>query len=359
MTELEIIGLMSGTSLDGLDVAHVQFINFGKQKEFKLLNYKTFHYESEFINELQSAPNLSIVELLKLDKKIGKEFAQYVNEFINEFQIERKNIDAIASHGQTILHQPANGFTLQIGCGSTIAFHTQLPVINDFRTMDVVAGGQGAPLVPVGDFDLFSSEADSFLNLGGFANISLKNNGKIVAFDICPANLPFNELVKNIGLNYDKDGEIARKGLVNNDLLIKLNELGYYSKSAPKSLGTEWLVKYFYPILNSYNLTIEDKLATVSEHLAHQIANVISKNNLRKVLATGGGVKNSFLIERIQSLTENALLFPEESLSDFKEAIIFAYLGALFLWDKPNCVSSVTGAKTNVIGGCLHKVAVR
>jgi anhydro-N-acetylmuramic acid kinase len=359
MTELEIIGLMSGTSLDGLDVAHVQFINFGNQKEFKLLNYKTFHYESEFINELQSAPNLSIVELLKLDKKIGKEFAQCVNEFINEFQIERKNIDAIASHGQTILHQPANGFTLQIGCGSTIAFHTQLPVINDFRTMDVVAGGQGAPLVPVGDFDLFSSEADSFLNLGGFANISLKNNGKIVAFDICPANLPFNELVKNIGLNYDKDGEIARKGLVNNDLLIKLNELGYYSKSAPKSLGTEWLVKYFYPILNSYNLTIEDKLATVSEHLAHQIANVISKNNLRKVLATGGGVKNSFLIERIQSLTENALQFPEESVSDFKEAIIFAYLGALFLWDKPNCVSSVTGAKTNVIGGCLHKVAVR
>jgi anhydro-N-acetylmuramic acid kinase len=359
MTELEIIGLMSGTSLDGLDIAHVQFRNYGNHSEFKLLNYKTFNYDSEFKNELSSATNLSVEELLRLDKKIGKEFAEYVNDFLNEFHIDRKNIRAIASHGQTILHQPENGFTLQIGCGATIAFDTKIPVINDFRTMDVVAGGQGAPLVPVGDFDLFANQANAFLNLGGFANISLKNEEKIVAFDICPANLPFNELVKNIGLNYDKDGEIARKGLVNNDLLIKLNELGYYSKSAPKSLGTEWLVEYFYPILNSYNLTIEDKLATVSEHLAHQIANVISKNNLRKVLATGGGVKNSFLIERIQSLTENALLFPEESVSDFKEAIIFAYLGALFLWDKPNCVSSVTGAKTNVIGGCLHKVAVQ
>jgi anhydro-N-acetylmuramic acid kinase len=355
MLELEIIGLMSGTSLDGLDIAHVRFRKNGNLKEFKLLNYKTFNYESSFIDELHSAPNLTLVDLFMLDKKIGKVFAGFVNEFINELQLNRNNIQAIASHGQTILHQPQNGFTLQIGCGATIAYHTKLPVINDFRTMDVVAGGQGAPLVPIGDFDLFANQANAFLNLGGFANISIKKSGEIIAFDICPANLPLNELVKQKGLSFDKDGNIARKGFVNQNLFERLNGLEYYAKIAPKSLGTEWLDELFYPILNSIKLPIEDKLATVTEHLAQQIAQTLTPNNLTKVLATGGGTKNLFLIERIQSLSKNALMFPDESVSDFKEAIIFAYLGALYIWGEPNSLSTVTGAKKNTIGGCLHK----
>ena len=356
MIEFEILGLMSGTSLDGLDIAHVKFVLSSEKKEFKLLNYKTFEYNTDFVMELRNAPTLSVIELLKLDKKIGKEFANNVNLFLTEFQIDKNNIQAIASHGQTILHQPQNGFTLQIGCGATIAYHTQLPVINDFRTMDVVAGGQGAPLVPIGDFDLFASEAEAFMNLGGFANISLKKENTISAFDISPANLPLNELVKELGVNYDEEGKIARKGTINLELLSGLNALAYYSMKAPKSLGTEWLEAFFNPVLQSFEISIEDKLATISEHIALQIAQVIEDNQLQNVMTTGGGTKNSYLIERIQFHTKNKLIFMDENISDFKEAIVFAYLGALFLLDQPNCVDSVTGAQRPVIGGCLHKV---
>lgn len=355
MIEFEILGLMSGTSLDGLDIAHVKFVLSSKKKEFKLLNYKTFEYNIDFVTELRNAPTLSVIELLKLDKKIGKEFANNVNLFLKEFQIDKNNIQAIASHGQTILHQPQNGFTLQIGCGATIAYHTQLPVINDFRTMDVVAGGQGAPLVPIGDFDLFASEAEAFMNLGGFANISLKNDNTISAFDISPANLPLNELVKELGVNYDEEGKIARKGTINSELLSGLNALAYYSMKAPKSLGTEWLEAFFNPVLQSFEISIEDKLATISEHIALQIAQVIEENQLQNVMTTGGGTKNTYLIDRIQFHTKNKLVFMDENISDFKEAIVFAYLGVLYLLDQPNCISSVTGAKHNVIGGCLHK----
>jgi anhydro-N-acetylmuramic acid kinase len=357
MIEFEILGLMSGTSLDGLDIAHVKFVLSSEKKEFKLLNYKTFEYNSDFVTELRNAPTLSVIELLKLDKKIGKEFANNVNLFLKEFQIEKNNIQAIASHGQTILHQPQNGFTLQIGCGATIAYHTQLPVINDFRTMDVVAGGQGAPLVPIGDFDLFASEAEAFMNLGGFANISLKKENTISAFDISPANLPLNELVKELGVNYDEEGKIARKGTINLELLSGLNALAYYFIEAPKSLGTEWLEAFFNPVLQSFEISIEDKLATISEHIALQIAQVIEDNQLENVMTTGGGTKNTYLIDCIQFHTKNKLVFMDENISDFKEAIVFAYLGALFLLDQPNCVDSVTGAQRPVIGGCLHKAS--
>ncbi len=356
MVELEILGLMSGTSLDGLDIAHVKFSFDADEKEFKLLNYKTFDYSDGFRDEIRNATNLSALELIQLDKKIGKEFAYFVNSFIEEFEIKRSQINAISSHGQTIYHQPENGFTIQIGCGATIAYITKLPVVNDFRTMDVVAGGQGAPLVPKGDFDLFVNQADAFLNLGGFANISLKRDSEIIAFDVCPANLPLNEIVHRMGLSYDKDGDLARKGKVNEQLFHELNALNFYSLNAPKSLGTEWLQEAFFPLIQQFSLSNEDQLATISEHIAHQIAQITTKFDSKQLLVTGGGTKNRYLIERISELSNAEIHIPDESISDFKEAIIFAYMGALFLMDKPNCVSSVTGAHNSVIGGCLHKV---
>lgn len=356
MVELEILGLMSGTSLDGLDIAHVKFTLSDTIKNFKLLNFKTFTYTEDFQEEIRNATNLSALELIKLDKKIGKEFASHVNSFIEEKQLDRAKIHAIASHGQTIYHQPENGFTVQIGCGATIAYHTKLPVVNDFRTMDVVAGGQGAPLVPKGDFDLFQDKADAFLNLGGFANISLKKETQIIAFDICPANLPLNEIVHKMGLTFDKDGLLARSGNINSELFNELNELNFYSQNAPKSLGTEWLTNQFYPTIEKYTLSEADQLATIIEHIAFQISKVITKFNCKKALVTGGGTKNVFLMERISKHTSAEVIIPDEAISDFKEAIIFAYLGALFLLDQPNCVSSVTGAEKSVIGGCLHKV---
>lgn len=356
MVELEILGLMSGTSLDGLDIAHVKFSLSKEKKEFNLLNFKTFSYSNTFREELSQATNLAVVELLKLDKKIGREFADFVIQFLEEKKIERNQIAAIASHGQTIFHQPDNGFTLQIGCGATIAHHTKLPVINDFRTMDVVAGGQGAPLVPQGDFDLFQDQADAFLNLGGFANISLKKDNQIIAFDICPANFPLNEIVKQLGLSFDKDGDLARSGKVQIDLLEQLNALKYYSLDAPKSLGTEWLESSFNPAFDNTSISTEDLLATIIEHIAQQIASIIQRFKIKKVLVTGGGTRNLYLMERIKQLTLAEINVPEEAISDFKEAIIFAYLGALYLLDQPNCVASVTGAEKSVIGGCLHKV---
>ncbi len=355
MVELEILGLMSGTSLDGLDIAHVKFYKNAEKIEFNLLNYKTFAYSNEFVDEVKNAVNLSTIELFQLDKKIGRESANFVNQFLEETKIDRNQIAAIASHGQTIFHQPDNGFTVQIGCGATIAYHTHIPVINDFRTMDVVAGGQGAPLVPKGDFDLFSGQADAFLNLGGFANISLKKEEEIIAFDICPANLPLNEIVHHLGFSYDKNGELARNGKVHSGLLSELNSLAYYSTNAPKSLGTEWLESAFYPALATYTITKEDQLATIVEHIAQEIAAVIQQFSIEKVLATGGGTKNLYLMERIKDLSSAQIIIPDEAISDFKEAIIFAYLGALYLLDQPNCVASVTGAKKSVIGGCLHK----
>jgi anhydro-N-acetylmuramic acid kinase len=355
MVELEILGLMSGTSLDGLDIAHVKFSISDQKKEFKLLNSKTFTYSNEFKKELRQATNLTVEELLILDKKIGKEFATVVNLFLEEKKIERNKIDAIASHGQTVFHQPENGFTLQIGCGASIAFHTHLHVINDFRTMDVVAGGQGAPLVPKGDFDLFDEKADAFLNLGGFANISLKESDEIIAFDICPTNLPLNQLVNELGFDFDENGNFARNGKVQVALLDELNKLEYYFKSAPKSLGTEWLEKEFYTIIEKHQLNTEDKLATIIDHIAIQIANTVNEYEKIKIFATGGGTKNLYLMERIRYYTNSQIIVPDEEISDFKEAIVFAYLGALFILNQPNCVSSVTGSRKNVIGGSLHK----
>lgn len=356
MVELEILGLMSGTSLDGLDIAHLKFTLSENEKKFKLLNFKTFTYSKDFHEEIRNATNLTALELIKLDKKIGKEFASHVNSFIEEKQLNRSKIHAIASHGQTIYHQPVNGFTVQIGCGATIAHHTQIQVINDFRTMDVVAGGQGAPLVPKGDFDLFQGQADAFLNLGGFTNISLQKENQIMAFDICPANLPLNEIVRKMGLTFDKDGLLARSGNINSKLFNELNELHFYSQNAPKSLGTEWLNNQFYPTLKKYTLSENDQLATIIEHIAFQISKIVKQFGSKKVLVTGGGTKNIFLMERISKHASVEVIIPEEAISDFKEAIIFAYLGALFLMDQPNCVSSVTGAEKSVIGGCLHKV---
>jgi anhydro-N-acetylmuramic acid kinase len=221
--------------------------------------------------------------------------------------------------------------------------------------MDVVAGGQGAPLVPKGDFDLFQEQADAFLNLGGFANISLKKESEIIAFDISPANLPLNEIVHTMGLTFDKDGVLARSGKVNLPLLNELNEFTFYSQLAPKSLGTEWLHGEFFPIITKHSISNSDKLATIIEHIAFQIAKIANEMELRQILVTGGGTKNVYLMERISHLTKAQVKIPEDSISDFKEAIIFAYLGALFLLDQPNCVSTVTGAEKSVIGGCLHK----
>ena len=360
MNKLNIIGLMSGTSLDGLDIVYSEFTLSTSQQiiGFEIIKSKSYNYSDEFIQELKRSTELSIVDFLKLDKKIGFVFGNFINDFILKNKIEKKEVHAIASHGQTTFHQPENGFTSQIGCGDTIAVITGIPVINDFRTKDVILGGQGAPLVPIGDFNLFKNEADSFLNLGGIANISFVSHNEIIAFDICPANHPLNKIVvrdySDLNRNYDEGGQIARSGKVDDFLLEQLNNLAFYKQPFPKSLGTEWLEAYFYKITDQVTIPSEDQLRTIVEHEAIQIATILNDNQLNSVFITGGGALNDVMIERLKHHYTGTVIIPEKQIIDFKEAIVFAYLGALYLNKQTNILKSVTGASRDSIGGVLH-----
>jgi anhydro-N-acetylmuramic acid kinase len=354
MSKIEIIGLMSGTSMDGLDIAHVEFEKSLDQKySYRVLNTKQVDFPDSLKEELQSATHYPVQQILILDKKLGRFYADSVNQFIIDNKLKRTNISAIASHGQTIFHQPQHGYTFQIGCGSTLAFETGIKVINDFRTKDVIAGGQGAPLVPIGDFELFSNDIESFLNIGGFVNISFKDKGIIKAFDVCPGNLPLNKLVNVKGLEYDNNGEIARSGDINFFLLDLLNSLPYYAEEGPKSLGTEWLEEFFYPLLK-FDKEIENNLRTVVEHIAIQTSSVLNKQEIKSVFITGGGAQNKFLIDRISNYFNGDVVIPDLQIINFKEAIIFAFLGVLYLNGEANNLPSVTGASRPVIGGVLH-----
>ncbi|MCE3295176.1 MAG: hypothetical protein K0R65_890 [Crocinitomicaceae bacterium] len=354
MKSYNLIGLMSGTSLDGLDIVYTRLSHPDPGGwSFELIGFQTYKYTGELTEKIREAMEVSSVNLLLLDKEIGSFYAECVNDFIAKNGIDKSEIDAIASHGQTIFHQPEKGLTVQIGCGSTLALKTGLKVINDYRTKDVIMGGQGAPLVPIGDFHLFRGQAESFLNIGGIANISFELNKEIIAFDICPGNLPLNKLAKVKGMEYDKNGELARTGEINFFLLDMLNELEYYGEAPPKSLGVEWLEQAFYPLLK-FDKDIENNLRTVIEHEAVQIAQVLNSHALQSVMISGGGALNLFLIERIKHYFKGEIVLPSREIIEFKEALIFAFLGALYLEDTANCLSSVTGASRDVVGGVLH-----
>lgn len=346
---------MSGTSLDGIDIAfvHIQRNEQGLWS-FNLANAETVEYSDEIKENLRISTDISAPALFKLDKMLGQMMGKAINKFIEKNKILKDHIQIIASHGHTVFHQPDNGFTVQIGCGSTMALETGITVVNDFRTKDVILGGQGAPLVPIGDFELFKGQADAFLNIGGISNISFRKDGQITAFDCSPGNLPLNKLAQNKGLNYDKNGDLARSGEINFFLLDLLNNLPFYQQPGPKSLGTEWLEQYFYPMIK-FDRDIENNLRTVIEHEAYQIGQVLSRNEIESVMITGGGAFNQFLVERIQHYYKGKLVLPAKEVIEFKEAIIFAFLGALYLEELPNCLSEVTGASRNVCGGVLHR----
>lgn len=352
---MKIISLMSGTSLDGIDIA---YCNFEKTQEnnfnFKLIYSKTYKYNPEIVNQLKNAINYSSFEYLKFDNELGVLYGEIINHFIDEFYIDKNSVDLIASHGHTIHHQPNNLVTSQIGHGTAIAIKTGIKVVNDFRIKDVLLGGQGAPLVPIGDKILFSNFADGFLNIGGISNISFEKNNKIVAFDICPGNLPSNHYVSERALTYDKNGEIASRGKVNLALMEELNTLNFYQQNFPKSLGIEWLNSCFYPAIDKRNLNLEDKLATINEHISLQISIITKENNIKKLLITGGGAYNNDLISRIKRNCSSEIIIPEKNIIEFKEAIIFGLLGALYKEKTINSLSSVTGSKRDSIGGILH-----
>lgn len=348
-----IVGVMSGTSMDGLDLTICEYsTNNVESYNFQLLSCKTAAYPKTLLLKLDRSKYLSATDLLLLDKELGQFFGKEINQFIEEYKIEKSKIDAIASHGHTVFHQPENGFTTQIGCGDTIASVTKIKVINDFRQKDVIAGGQGAPLVPIGDKLLFGDEADAFLNIGGFCNISIPKD-EVIAFDISPGNLPLNKIASEFAQSYDKNGEIARSGKVIQEILDELNNLSFYHQNAPKSLGTEWLEDEFYPILNKI-ASPEDRMSTCVKHISFQIIKCCHDHKIESIFITGGGAFNTFLVEKIKQNSQLKVIIPSPYIIDFKEAIIFGFLGVRFLEGKHNCLASVTGASHNVIGGVLH-----
>lgn len=346
---------MSGTSLDGVDLVYCDLTKKDPAHwSYTIRHAQTFQFPETLTDHLHTSGTISGSRLAQLDHDLGAFFAECINAFIEKHSIDKSAIDAIASHGQTVYHQPAKGYTTQIGNPAVIAVKTGVTTIGDFRTKDVLYGGQGAPLVPIGDQYLFGNQAEAFLNIGGFTNVSFRSNGVVRAFDICPGNLPLNQLARSKDMEYDKDGHLARQGELNYFLLDLLNSLPFYELPAPKSLGTEWLEQDFYPLLK-FDKDIENNMATVVEHIAVQIGKTLNDHSIHSVMITGGGAKNGFLIERLRRYFKGDLLLPDNQLIDFKEALIFALLGALFLEDEPNCIASVTGASKDVCGGVLHR----
>ncbi len=345
-----VIGLMSGTSLDGLDLVYVCF-NKNDVSDFEILHGETVSYSDKWKSDLQHAITFSADKLKDLDIEYGKLLASLTNKFIAKHQI--KKIDFIASHGHTVFHQPQNGITLQIGDGKTLASITKQKVVCDFRTQDVALGGQGAPLVPIGDALLFS-DYDYCLNLGGFANISTTTNQKRIAFDVCPVNIVVNHYVNTLGLPYDNGGQIAKTGNINMQLLEALNALPFYQLPPPKSLGLEWVQTNIFPLIDSYSLSISDILRTFIEHISIQITAQLPVKN-KTLLITGGGVFNTFLIEKIQEKSQVTLCIPSHKIIDYKEALIFAFLGLLRIQNKVNVLASVTGAKKDHSSGQIFE----
>jgi len=340
------IGLMSGTSLDGVDLAYVK-IHKSLYKDFKILQADTIPYSNEWKSKLQDAINYSKKSLLTLDIDYGKFLGNILHDFIAKNDILK--LDFIASHGHTVLHQPEAGITLQIGNGQEIANITKKEVVCDFRTQDVELGGEGAPLVPIGDSLLFA-DYDYCLNLGGFANISYKEKNQRIAFDICPVNIVLNHYTRKLGLEFDDKGKIALKGKINTKLLEDLNNLSFYAQLPPKSLGLEWVQSTIFPLIDRAETDIPSILRTFVEHSAIQIGKVIRVENA-KVLVTGGGVFNSFLICRIEFYIKKTVPMVNKELVNYKEALVFAFLGVLKKQRKVNCLQSVTGARKDHSSG--------
>ncbi|WP_028892743.1 anhydro-N-acetylmuramic acid kinase [Tenacibaculum sp. 47A_GOM-205m] len=339
------IGLMSGTSLDGVDLAYIK-MHSSLYKDFEILKAETISYSKEWKTKLQEAINYKDKDLKELNIEYAELLGEILNNFIKTHTIT--NLDFVASHGHTILHQPENGITLQIGDGQIIANRTQQKVVCDFRTQDVQYGGQGAPLVPIGDRLLFT-DYEYCVNLGGFANISYEKNNQRIAFDICPVNIVLNHYTRIIGLEYDNEGKIASEGTINVELLERLNQLPFYKKNPPKSLGLEWVQKNIFPLIDEYETDIPTILKTFTEHVAVQIGNSVKKNTT--ILITGGGAFNTFLMKRIEFYAKTKIKQADKELINYKEALIFALLGVLKVQNKVNCLQSVTGAKKDHSSG--------
>ncbi len=344
------IGLMSGTSLDGLDIVFCEFTTRDGTWSYRLIEGRTLPYPESWYNLLSGAYLMNGADLAEADHSYGRYLGAICRDFLSE---NGGDPSFIASHGHTVFHRPDQGYSLQIGNGHDIAAVTSIPVIYDFRSHDISLGGQGAPLVPAGDRYLFG-DYDFCLNIGGFSNVSYENDrNERIAFDICPANTILNHLSKSLGHPYDHNGNLGRDGEILPGLLNDLNNLDYYLLPQPKSLGREFLEDLVLPLIAESKLATKDILRTVYEHIAIQVETALRIKKNGRVIATGGGAKNTFLMELLRSKCEHDIIVPDGLTVEFKEAIIFAFLGLLRMLGHTNCLASVTGASSDCSGGII------
>lgn len=347
----DVIGIMSGTSTDGLDIAWCRFMLFKNDINYQIIKGETIPYDPEWTQLLLNAHNLPLKEFLLLNQKFGQFIGQQALNFVQRFDIKPF---CIASHGHTIFHNPSENFSFQIGHGAFIAAITGIDTVSDFRNLDMALDGQGAPLVSYGDLLLFN-QYDAALNLGGFANITILKNKQEVAFDICPVNFVLNRFANMCGKEIDKDGEIASKGKLNASFFEFLEKNTFYKDIPSHSLSREWVEKN---ILSDYplkSIPIEDLLHTFTEHIAGRISAIFEKFKIYKCLVTGGGAYNKFLIQKIRQLSPCNLITPNNKLIEYKEALIFALLGLLRKLEKENILCQFTKSKYNSSSGALWK----
>lgn len=353
------IGVMSGSSLDGLDIAFVEFQEQGGRWTFDIKEAACYAYADDWTKRLRGATGLPALDYQLLHTAYGHYIGEQVNRFIDEHRLHYQ-VMLVASHGHTSFHLPARRLTAQLGDGAAIAAQTGLPVVTDLRALDVALGGQGAPIVPIGE-KLLMSDYPFFLNIGGIANIS-SNTEPYTAFDVCPANRVLNLLAAEAGHPYDDGGAMAAAGQVNQALLDKLNRLPYYARPFPKSLDNEFGTDTVFPVIMDSGLSIPDALSTYAEHIAWQVKEAVQlmlpaeTSGNRSLLCTGGGAFNRFLVERIahhlQPLSVQVVV-PDPLLVNYKEALIMAFIGVLRWRQEHNTLATVTGASRNSIGGAL------
>lgn len=349
---------MSGSSLDGLDLAYVQFDEQSGRWNYEILQAECIPYSQDWAERLRNATDLAAKDYLLLHSAYGHYIGSQVNQFIEQHGLQYK-VALVSSHGHTSFHMPPQ-MTGQLGDGAAIAAETGLPVVTDLRAVDVALGGQGAPIVPIGE-RLLWKDVDLFLNIGGIANISVNTTGNYLAYDICPANRVLNMLAAEKGVEYDEGGRWAATGTVHDELLQQLDRLPYYALPFPKSLANDFGTDTVYPLLKQSGLPVEDLLATYSEHIARQVRSAVEEhldsiNNPSRMLVTGGGAFNDHLIRILTNKLEPfrvAVERPEALLINYKEAMIMALLGVLRWREDLTTLSSVTGARRDSVGGAL------
>lgn len=361
-----ILGLMSGSSLDGLDLAYCRLEwKDNAITAWEILQAETLPFSELWQRRLANLPQQDALIFAKTHTYFGHYTAELVQKFLDKHNVQQ--LDAIASHGHTVFHDPSRHLTAQIGDGAALAAKTGYTAICDFRTQDVALNGEGAPLAPLVEQHLLGGY-DFYLNLGGIANVSAPvTDERWVAFDCCPANQVLNSLAQELGAPYDDAGAWAREGQVLPDLLTQVAQFEFYHQPYPKSLGNGWIQQEVLPLYKTATGSWQDKLATACEHTAINIATALQQiieqeqllpTSTFRVLTTGGGALNDYLMECIQAYCERSYTIeihrPCEELIIYKEALLMALLGVLRLEGQPNSLTSVTGAQRNTVNGAIY-----